>query len=67
LRGRGALVKYLRWPERYRGTKTGVDDYLATGDGTTNDLHQMAKDAPDEDAILVGKKGDAARRLGLYI
>src|SRR5215213_6013427 len=31
LRERGALVKYLLWPERYRGTKTGVDDYLANG------------------------------------
>src|SRR5215208_2515296 len=25
LRERGALVKYLLWPEYYRGTKTGID------------------------------------------
>jgi hypothetical protein len=54
LRSRGARVKYLRWPEKYRGTKTGVDDYLAAGDGTAIDLHKMADEAPDEDAIPIG-------------
>ena len=54
LRGRGARVKYLRWPERYRDTKTGIDDYLAAGDGTMQDLRKLAEDAPDEDAIPVG-------------
>jgi putative DNA primase/helicase len=54
LDGRGAQVRYLRWPERYRDTKTGVDDYLAAGDGTVEDLLRMTQDAPDEDAIPVG-------------
>jgi len=54
LRARGSRVKYLRWPERYRGTKTGVDDYLAGDHGTVEDLRRLASDAPDEDAIPVG-------------
>jgi hypothetical protein len=55
LRGRGAKVRYLRWPEQYRGTRTGVDDYLAAGDGTVKDLFRMTEDTPDEDAIPVGR------------
>lgn len=54
LKGRGAKVRYLRWPEKYRGTKIGVDDYLAAGDGTMKELHRMAEDAPDEEAVPVG-------------
>ncbi len=54
LRSRGAVVKYLRWPEKYRGTKTGVDDFLAGGDGTAKDLYKMADEAPDEEAAPVG-------------
>jgi hypothetical protein len=54
LRSRGAVVKYLRWPEEYRGTKTGVDDFLARGDGTIEDLHRMADEAPDVEAVPVG-------------
>lgn len=54
LRSRGAKVKYLRWPETYRGSKTGVDDYLAAGDGTIEDLHRLVEEAPDEEAIPVG-------------
>jgi hypothetical protein len=54
LRSRGAKVKYLRWPETYRGSKTGVDDYLAAGDGTVQDLHRLVEEAPDEEAIPVG-------------
>ncbi len=54
LRERGAQVKFLRWPEKYHGTKTGVDDYLASRDGTIYDLYRTAQDAPDEDALPVG-------------
>jgi hypothetical protein len=54
LRERGAKVRFLRWPERYRGTKMGVDDFLASGDGTAEDLLRMAEDAPDEEAQQVG-------------
>jgi putative DNA primase/helicase len=53
LRERGALVKYLLWPERYRGTKTGIDDYLAAG-GTILDLYKTAQEYPDTEAIPVG-------------
>jgi hypothetical protein len=51
LKRRGASVKYLKWPEKYRGTKTGVDDYLANGDGTVQDLYRLAQEAPDEGSI----------------
>jgi len=54
LRSRGAKVKYLRWPETYRGSKTGVDDFLAAGDGTVQDLYQRAEETPDEEAIPMG-------------
>jgi hypothetical protein len=54
LRGRGAKVRFLQWSERYRATKTGVDDFLAAGDGTVEDLLRMAEDAPDEEAAQVG-------------
>src|SRR5215203_1614780 len=50
---RGALVKYLLWPERYRGTKTGIDDYLADG-GKIANLYKTAQDYPDTDGIPVG-------------
>src|SRR5215212_6989426 len=50
LRERGALVKYLLWPERYRGTKTGVDDYLANG-GNILELRSWAQDHPDEESM----------------
>src|SRR5215213_291928 len=53
LRERGALVKYLLWPERYRGTKTGVDDYLANG-GNIVDLYTTAQEYPDAESIPVG-------------
>jgi DNA polymerase I-like protein with 3'-5' exonuclease and polymerase domains len=53
LRERGALVKYLLWPERYGGTKTGIDDYLAAG-GTILDLYKTAQEYPDTEAIPVG-------------
>jgi RecA-family ATPase len=54
LRERGAKVRYLRWPERYKGTKTGVDDVLATGEATIDELLRWTDDAPDEEAIEVG-------------
>jgi hypothetical protein len=54
LRGRGAVVKFLRWPEAYRNSNTGVDDYLAGGDGTIDGLYRMADEAPDEEAVPVG-------------
>src|SRR5215217_9307427 len=53
LRERGALVKYLLWPERYRSTKVGIDDYLAAG-GKIVDLYKTAQDYPDIEAIPVG-------------
>ncbi len=53
LRERGALVKYLLWPERYRGTKIGIDDYLAAG-GRILDLYKTAQEYPDIEAIPVG-------------
>jgi len=53
LRERGALVKYLLWPERYRGTKTGIDDYLAAS-GSIVELYKMAQEYPDIEAIQVG-------------
>nr|MDP9478841.1 DUF3854 domain-containing protein [Actinomycetota bacterium] len=54
LKGRGAKVKYLDWPERYRGTKTGVDDALAAGEATVPEMRGWAKDSPDEEAVPVG-------------
>ncbi len=54
LKGRGAKVKYLDWPERYRGTKTGVDDALAAGDATVFEMRGWAKDSSDEEAVPVG-------------
>nr|MDP9480001.1 AAA family ATPase [Actinomycetota bacterium] len=54
LRSRGAKVKYLNWPEKYRGTKTGVDDALAARETTIREMHGWAGDAPDEEAIPVG-------------
>src|SRR5215204_1730087 len=53
LRERGALVRYLLWPERYRGTKIGIDDYLAAG-GSVLDLYKTAQEYPDIEAIPVG-------------
>src|SRR5215203_5527186 len=53
LRERGALVKYLLWPERYRGTKTGIDDYLAAG-GKILELRGWVRDQPDEESVPVG-------------
>src|SRR5215213_77871 len=49
LRERGALVKYLLWPERYRGAKTGIDDYLASG-GSVWELQSWLDEHPDENA-----------------
>src|SRR5215213_5211763 len=53
LRERGALVRHLLWPERYRGAKTGIDDYLAAG-GKILDLYMTAQEYPDIEAIQVG-------------
>src|SRR5215204_1070637 len=53
LRERGALVKYLLWPERYRGTNTGIDDYLANGGGIL-ELKGWVRDQPDEESVPVG-------------
>jgi len=53
LRERGALVKYLLWPEYYRGTKTGIDDYLANG-GSILELRGWVRDQPDEEPMPVG-------------
>src|SRR5215204_989942 len=53
LQERGALVKYLLWPERYRGTKTGIDDYLAAG-GKILELRGWVRDQPDEESVPVG-------------
>lgn len=48
------MVKFLNWPEEYRGTKTGVGDVLAAGRATIEEIHRWAKDAPDLDALPVG-------------
>src|SRR5918994_7803831 len=53
LRERGALVRYLLWPERYRGTKVGIDDYLANG-GSVLELRGWVRDQPDEASVPVG-------------
>src|SRR5215213_6587032 len=53
LQERGALVKYLLWPERYRGTNTGIDDYLANGGGIL-ELRGWARDHPDEASVQIG-------------
>src|SRR5215217_3036993 len=53
LRERGALVKCLLWPERCRGTKTGIDDYLANGGGIL-ELKGWVRDQPDEESVPVG-------------
>src|SRR5215204_6489122 len=53
LRERGALVKYLLWPERYHGTKVGIDDYLANG-GSILELRRWVRDQPDEESLQVG-------------
>src|SRR5215211_9299871 len=50
---RGAVVRYLNWPERYRGTKTGIDDYLAAG-GTIQELQSWLVEHPNEDDLPVG-------------
>ncbi len=54
LTGRGATVKYLKWPDKYRGTKKGVDDVLGAGEATLKDIYGWAQDVPDEDAVPVG-------------
>ena len=43
LRERGALVKYLLWPDKYHGTKTGIDDYLAS-EGRILELRGWVRD-----------------------
>ncbi len=48
------MVKFLNWPEKYKGTKTGVGDVLAAGEATIEEVYGWRKDAPDEDAIPVG-------------
>src|SRR5215213_3861420 len=53
LHERGALVRYLAWPDTYRSTKTGVDDYLASG-GSIPELKGWARDHPDEESVPVG-------------
>src|SRR5215213_8635962 len=49
LRERGALAKYLVWPNIYRGTKTGIDDYLASGKSVW-ELQSGLDEHPDENA-----------------
>lgn len=48
------MVKFLNWPEKYRGTKIGVGDVLAAGDATIEEVHGWGKDAPDLDALPEG-------------
>lgn len=54
LSGRGANVKYLKWPEKYRGTKKGIDDALGTGEATLKEIHGWLQDVPDEGLAPVG-------------
>src|SRR5215213_7317013 len=53
LHDRGAVVKYLNWPGKYHGTKTGIDDYLASG-GKILELKSWAQDHPDEESMPIG-------------
>ena len=53
LYSRGAVVKYLNWPDKYRGTKIGIDDYLASG-GKILELKSWAQDHPDEESMPIG-------------
>jgi DNA polymerase I-like protein with 3'-5' exonuclease and polymerase domains len=53
LHDRGAVVKYLNWPDKYHGTKTGIDDYLAAG-GNVLELKCWAQDHPDEESMPIG-------------
>src|SRR5215217_3908730 len=53
LHDRGAVVKYLNWPDKYHGTKTGIDDYLASG-GKILELKSWAQDHPDEESMPIG-------------
>src|SRR5215211_1140452 len=53
LHDRGAVVKYLNWPDTYHGTKTGIDDYLASG-GKILELKSWAQDHPDEESMPIG-------------
>jgi DNA polymerase I-like protein with 3'-5' exonuclease and polymerase domains len=53
LHDRGAVVKYLNWPDKYHGTKTGIDDYLASG-GKMLELKSWAQDHPDEESMPIG-------------
>lgn len=54
LKSRGATVKYLKWPSKYRDTKMGVDDVLGPGEATLKEIYGWAEDAPDENAAPVG-------------
>ena len=54
LRGRGGKVRFLRWPERYKGTTTGIDDVLAAGEVTVQEVYRWAEEAPDLESIPVG-------------
>jgi hypothetical protein len=54
LQGRGAKIKYLRWPEKYRGTTDGVDDYFGRDGGSIAELYALCQETPDLEEIPVG-------------
>ncbi len=54
LQGRGAKIKYLRWPEKYRGTTDGVDDYFGRDGGSIAELYALCQETPDLKEIPVG-------------
>jgi hypothetical protein len=54
LQERHAKVKFLNWPEKYRGTTDGVDDYLGRDGGTIKELYLLCQESPDIESIPVG-------------
>ncbi len=54
LKDRGAKIKYLRWPEKYRGTTDGVDDYFGRDGGGITELRALCQETPDLKDIPVG-------------
>lgn len=54
LQERGAKTKYLRWPDKYRGTTDGVDDYFGRDGGSIKELYMFCNESPDLEAIPVG-------------
>ena len=54
LRSRGARVRIVYLPDAPGGKKQGVDDYLASGEGTVRDLERMAEERLRETGTPAG-------------